>query len=321
MNNKKVLFDHDGGIDDLLSLMLLLTMEDIDLIGVTITPADCFLEDATVSTLKILKLFNRTDIPVAKGDLYGVNPFHYDWRAQPKVANALPLMLTTPLDISPLQSQSAQSFIADTLRNSSEPVTCLMTGPCSNLVAALSQEPQEHQEPDLTSKVAEVIWMGGAVNTKGNVAMHNHNGSAEWNVYWDPFAAQKLFAMGLTIKLIALDATDCLPIDLPFLEALAAHRDHPLADLAGQYWATTINAIPAYEYTYHLWDVMATSVLEIAPDAIEYQKMELDIAVTEPNQGQTIKSPGNGQWIDVAVSANREKVLEYVLGKFQRGFS
>lgn len=314
MNTKKVLFDHDGGIDDLLSLMLLLTMENIDLIGVTITPADCFLEDATLSTLKILKLFNRTGIPVAKGDLYGVNPFHYDWRAQPKVANALPLMLATPFDTSPLKPQSAQTFIADTLRQSNQPVTCLMTGPCSNLVAALTQEPQ------LKNKVDEVIWMGGAVNTKGNVAMHNHNGSAEWNVYWDPFAAQKLFAMGLNIKLIALDATDCLPIDLPFLEALAAHRAHPLADLAGQYWATTINAIPAYEYTYHLWDVMATSVLEIAPDAIEYQKMELDVAVTEPNQGQTIQSPGNGQWINVAIAANREKVLNYVLNKFQRGF-
>lgn len=312
---KKVLFDHDGGIDDLLSLMLLLTMENVELIGVTITPADCFLEDATETTLKILKLFNRTDIPVAKGDLYGVNPFHYDWRAQPKIVNALPVMLSTPLDTSPLQPTSAQTFIANTLQSASEPVTCLMTGPCSNLTAALAQA------PELENKIDEVIWMGGAVNTKGNVAMHNHDGSAEWNVYWDPFAAQKLFASNLNIKLIALDATDCLPIDIPFLEALAAHRQHPLADLAGQYWATTVNAIPAYEYTYHLWDVMATSVLEIDADAIQYQKMELDIAIAEPNQGQTIQAPGNGQWINVAVAANREKVLEYVLSKFQRGFA
>lgn len=312
---KKVLFDHDGGVDDLLSLMLLLTIKNVEVIGVTITPADCFLEDATETTLKILKLFNRSDIPVAKGDLYGVNPFHYDWRAQPKIVNALPVILSTPLDTSPLQPTSAQTFIAETLQNSRDPVTCLMTGPCSNLVAALSKK------PELKSNIEEVIWMGGAVNTQGNVAMHNHNGSAEWNVYWDPFAAQKLFASNLNIKLIALDATNCLPIDIPFLATLAAHRHHPLADLAGQCWATTINAIPAYEYTYHLWDVMATSVLEVAPDAIEYQKMELDVAITEPNQGQTISSPGNNQWINVAVSAKREAILAYVLGQFQRGFA
>lgn len=312
--SKKVLFDHDGGIDDLLSLILLLTMENVEVVGITITPADCFLEDATTSTLKILKLFGRTDIPVAKGDLYGVNPFHYDWRAQPKIVNALPVILSTPLDTSPLQPSSAQTFIAETLRNSLDPITCLMTGPCSNLVAALSDN------PELPNNIEEVIWMGGAVQTKGNVAMHNHNGSAEWNVYWDPFAAQKLFTLDLNIKLIALDATNCLPIDIPFLTALAAHRQHPLADLAGQCWATTINAIPAYEYTYHLWDVMATSVLDIDPDAIEYQKMELDVAIAEPNQGQTIPSPGNNQWIDVAISANREKILAYVLRQFQRGF-
>ena len=65
---------------------------------------------------------------------------------------------------------------------------------------------------------------------------------------------------------------------------------------------------------------MATSVLDIDPDAIEYQKMELDVAIAEPNQGQTIPSPGNNQWIDVAISANREKILAYVLRQFQRGF-
>ncbi|UAA39726.1 nucleoside hydrolase [Paraneptunicella aestuarii] len=313
-NKRKVIFDHDGGIDDLLSLVLLLTMEDIDLLGVTITPADCFLEDATESTLKILSLFQRKDIKVAKGNLYGVNPFHYDWRAQPKMVNALPTMLATELDTSALTSLSASDFIIQQLQESEDKISILMTGPCSNLVKALETH------PELKDKVDEVIWMGGAVDVKGNVAMHNHDGSAEWNVYWDPYAANNLFKMGLTIKLVALDATNCLPIDMPFLKAIAAQRDFPLSELAGQFWAATITSIPSYEYTYHLWDVMATSCLEIDASAIQFEKMELDVSIQEPNQGHTIKSPGNGQWIDVAVSADREKVLDYVLKKFRRGF-
>ena len=39
-----VLFDHDGSADDFLSLLLLLTMEAVDLQGVSITPADCYAE-------------------------------------------------------------------------------------------------------------------------------------------------------------------------------------------------------------------------------------------------------------------------------------
>lgn len=311
---KRVIFDHDGGVDDLLSLVLLLTMDNIDVVGVTITPADCFLEDATETTLKILSLFQRSDIPVAKGDLYGVNPFHYDWRAQPKMLNALPAILATPLDTSPLVEQSAKEFIADSIAASAEPITVLMTGPCSNLVAAIDSNKA------IKDNIEQIIWMGGAVNVVGNVAMHNHDNSAEWNVYWDPFAAKRLFELELTIKLVALDATNCLPIDKAFLSLIAAQRHFPLSELAGQFWATTVAAIPAYEYTYHLWDVMATSILELSEDAVQFETMELAVATTEPSQGRTYAAPGNGQWVDVAVSADRDKVLDYVLQKLQRSF-
>jgi purine nucleosidase len=47
-----VVFDHDGGIDDLLSLLLLLRLPNIDVIGVSITPADCYPDDAVLSTKK-----------------------------------------------------------------------------------------------------------------------------------------------------------------------------------------------------------------------------------------------------------------------------
>lgn len=314
MNKKKVIFDHDGGIDDLLSIMLLLSMDSIELLGITVTPADCFLEDATESTLKILALYQRSDIKVAKGNLFGVNPFHYDWRAQPKIVNALPTLLATELDTSPIVNMSATDYIISELQHTDEPITVLMTGPCSNLTAALEKH------PELVSKVDEVIWMGGAVDVQGNVAMHNHDGSAEWNVFWDPYASNKLFTMGLKIKLVTLDSTNCLPIDIPFLKEIANQREYPMSELAGQMWATTIPSIPSYEFTYHLWDVMAASCLEVGEEAIQFESMELDVGTQQPNQGQTFKAPGNGQWVDVSVSANREVVLEYILRKFRRGF-
>ncbi|EWC66304.1 hypothetical protein W893_06125, partial [Staphylococcus aureus subsp. aureus ST 1413] len=41
---KKVYFNHDGGVDDLVSLFLLLQMENVHLIGVSTIGADCYLE-------------------------------------------------------------------------------------------------------------------------------------------------------------------------------------------------------------------------------------------------------------------------------------
>ena len=43
MSKTPVIFDHDGGIDDLLSLMLLLTMDHIDLTKKSSCPAEAIL--------------------------------------------------------------------------------------------------------------------------------------------------------------------------------------------------------------------------------------------------------------------------------------
>ena len=43
---KKVYFNHDGGVDDLISLFLLLQMDNVKLTGVSVIPADCYLEPA-----------------------------------------------------------------------------------------------------------------------------------------------------------------------------------------------------------------------------------------------------------------------------------
>lgn len=313
MQPTKVLFDHDGGVDDLLSLMLLLTYDHVDLLGVTITPADCYLADATESTLKILKLFGRTDIPVAQGNLHGVNAFPSDWRAQPKICNALPMMLNTPLDKAPLRTETAAELIADTLLKHQD-VTVLMTGPCSNLVAALDAQPQAVQH------VKEMVWMGGAVDVQGNVVTHNHDVTAEWNAFWDPPATKRLFEFGLAIKLIALDATNALPVNIDFLQHLAAQSSHPLSDLAGQFWATTINTIPSYEFTYYMWDVLSTAYLGVDAGTLRFERQEIEGIVAEPSAGRTKRSPGSGQWVEVAVGVDKDVVLSHVQRQFDRPF-
>lgn len=312
MLKQPVIFDHDGGVDDLLSLMLLLTMEHVDLIGVTITPADCYLSDATLSTQKLLKMFGRQDVPVIQGNLHGVNAFPSDWRAQPKICNAFPAMLNVDASDMKVEALSAAEWIADTLVESQYPITILMTGPCTNLVAAL------RIKTEAASKVEKLVWMGGAVDVPGNVATHNHDTSAEWNAYWDPYATADLFKYGLDIYLVALDATNNLPVDMQFLKRLAQQQDYPISALAGQFWATTINTIPSYEFTYFMWDVLATCYLGLGEDLIGFEKMEITASTSEPNAGQTYSDPGCGQWVQVAKRVEKEKVLDYVLAQFKR---
>ena len=183
-----VFIDHDGGIDDLLSQMLLMTMPNIDVIGISVTPADCYIEPALESSYKILQFLEQPQIPLGRGDYYGVNAFPNEWRARPEVVNALPMLINLPAAPNPYDYPSATELLAAQLRKASEKVRVLMTGPCSNLVLTLEKH------PELKDKIAEIIWMGGAFRVPGNVQTYQHNGTAEWNVYWDPVSAQKLFS-------------------------------------------------------------------------------------------------------------------------------
>lgn len=73
--SRRVLLDHDGGVDDLLSLAMVLAMPHLELAGVVVTPADCYLGPAVSATRKLLRWFGRDDVPIATGRLHGVNAF------------------------------------------------------------------------------------------------------------------------------------------------------------------------------------------------------------------------------------------------------
>jgi purine nucleosidase len=56
MSKKLVLMDRDGAVDDYLSVVLLMTMEEVETLGVIVTPADCYIQLAVSATRKILDL-------------------------------------------------------------------------------------------------------------------------------------------------------------------------------------------------------------------------------------------------------------------------
>lgn len=307
---KKVLFDHDGGVDDLLSLLLLLKMPDIDLLGVTITPADCYLEPAVQATGQLLAKAGRATVPVGVGDYYGVNAFPAAWRAQPMFINALPSLIGIELlEVNSLPS--AVELMVEQLQQATSQVTILMTGPCSNLVLAL-----EHA-PELASKIEQVVWMGGAVEVGGNVHAHLHDGTAEWNAFWAPQHTQALLVSGLPLVLIPLDVTNQVPVSLDFLKQVAS-LPYECAQLAGQFWASTVHTIPSYHYTYYMWDVLATAYLGIASH-FELQEKRLMGAIAPPNAGQTYAAD-KGHPIQVATSVQRDLFYAYVLDLLSADF-
>lgn len=76
-------------------------MKNVELVGISITPADCYLESALVTTRKLLRLTNRPTIPISVGQFHGINAFPAHWRAKPLILNALPNLVTVDTDSTP----------------------------------------------------------------------------------------------------------------------------------------------------------------------------------------------------------------------------
>jgi len=163
MEEKELIFmDHDGSVDDLLSLLLLMTMKDKEVIGINVTPADCYIEPATESTYKILQLFEKESIPIGRADSYGINAFPSSWRARPEIVNSLPLLINLPQSPNPYDYKEASDLLIQKLMGAPKKVSILITGPCTNVVKAIKQKSQ------ITNQIKQIIWMAGAFRTKGN---------------------------------------------------------------------------------------------------------------------------------------------------------
>ena len=310
-NRRSVFFDHDGSVDDLLSLLFLVSMEDIELAGVSITPADCYPEFAFETTWKLLQLTNRPDVEIGIGHFYGINAFPSAWRARPKILNALPELINFNMPDIMGAAPDAVDLMVKKISASAMPVTIMLTGPCSNLVNAIKKQPA------ILTNIEQVVWMAGAVDVPGNVVTYNHRGTAEWNVFWDPVSANELLHYNLNISIVPLDATNQVPVTFDFLKQLSGRKSSFFCNLACQFWATTVDTIPSYDYIYFMWDVLATSYLAI-PEIFNTEKIELDIVSSGYDAGRTYRKEHCGQWINVVKNVNPEKFYSYVVNQLEK---
>ena len=296
--------DHDGAIDDFLSLILLMTMTEVEPIGIVVTPADCYIEAAVSVSRKILDFMGRSDIPVAKSTVRGINPFPADFRRDCTIINNFPILNESDRISTPLVEISATEFIVQQLQAAPEPVTLMVTGPLTTIAEAIALQP-------ISDRIAEIVWMGGALNVAGNVqkayALEN-DGTAEWNVFWDPVGAKQIWDTDIPITLCPLDLTNGVPVTSEFIRTLAKQRRYPISDLVGLCYSL---AIPQ---DYYCWDILATAYLA-RPELYQTVEYETDIITTGASQGRTILRAG-GRKIKVMDWVDKEKFYSYLLQQF-----
>ncbi|ETJ39531.1 Inosine-uridine preferring nucleoside hydrolase, partial [human gut metagenome] len=81
----------------------------------------------------------------------------------------------------------AYEDIIDKLKKADDKLILLFTGPLTDLAKALKTD------PTIENKIEKLVWMGGTFLEKGNVEEPEHDGTAEWNAFWDPEAVKIVF--------------------------------------------------------------------------------------------------------------------------------
>jgi purine nucleosidase len=299
---ENLIIDHDGAVDDLIALGIILASDQSQycLKAVTICPADSYRDGATESTLKFLAYFGHPDVPVASCDEAGINPFPSEWRQKSRLLAKIPALDQIDITSNQELKMDACDLICELLGQAEDnEYVMLMTGPMTNLYLAL------HKQPALKTKIKRIYFMGGAVTVVGNVEAEKHDGSAEWNLYNHATSAQYIFASGIPITVVPLDACNSVPVTTEFLDQIK--DSYPLLS---QSWELSRRQVEAG--IYYFWDPLTAAVL-IDSRVIQTQKMKISISTSAPNEGQTYVSD-DGNEVDVAINAD-EPLFKSILLK------
>lgn len=175
---RRVIIDCDPGIDDSLALMLALSMEELEIVGITIVCGNSPVEMGFENAKKVLKHMDRLDVPVFLG---ASRPLKREY------VNALDTHGADGLGESFLpevpgcyQEKKAAEFLSETLRQGHCSVIAL--GPLTNLAELI------RADREAFDAIEELVSMGGSFRSHGNCSP-----VAEYNYWEDPDAAALVY--------------------------------------------------------------------------------------------------------------------------------
>ncbi|OAD58555.1 Pyrimidine-specific ribonucleoside hydrolase RihA [Eufriesea mexicana] len=170
---EKVIIDTDAGADDAVAIFL--TLKSIDnVLAITCSYGNTYVENVAINVLKILTIANRSDIPVYKGaqkplineykpdSIFGsdgLGDFDFTEKIMAKVD----------------ESKHAAVALIDLVKKYPNEVTLLSIGPSTNVAIATALE------PSFSKYLKNHIILGSSVCGVGNVLPN-----IEFNFYQDP---------------------------------------------------------------------------------------------------------------------------------------
>ena len=175
--------------------MLALGSPELEVLGLTVVAGNVPLPLTERNARIVCEMCGRTDIKVFAG---AVRPLQRTLVTAEHVHGKTGLDGPDLFEPSfPLQDTHAVDFIVDSVMNEAPgTITLCPIGPLTNIALAIQKE------PSIAGRLKQIILMGGGYFEQGNITP-----SAEFNIYVDPEAADRVFKCGAPITMMPLDVT------------------------------------------------------------------------------------------------------------------
>jgi inosine-uridine nucleoside N-ribohydrolase len=203
---RKIIIDCDPGIDDAVAICLALFDPRVEVLGITATAGRI---DADQATGNVQAIVNHLD-PPKYPRIGAAQPIEFA-----PVENDLEIHGNDGLGDFGFASgdrqhrQASDKVIGEILRQYPGQVSLVCLGPLTNVARAFQRD------PGLEEMVDRVIISGGSVRMGGNITA-----AAEFNMFFDPDAAQSIFHSATTKSLLPLDVTESVLFGLETVDDL-----------------------------------------------------------------------------------------------------
>jgi inosine-uridine nucleoside N-ribohydrolase len=181
------------------------------------------------------------------------------------------------------EARSSAEIIVEHLRAQPGQITLVAVGPLTNLAAA------ESQSPGILAKAKELVIMGGVFHQKGNITPQ-----AEFNIFCNPEAAEKVFASHDRIVVLPLDVTTQIRFTIDHARAIReAAAGGQLAEFIHGLTRFLIRATMSYRATegtaaFHVHDA-ATLAYLFYPETLLLRRGQVHIETQGRwTRGQTV---------------------------------
>lgn len=202
---EKIILDVDTGSDDAVAIMTAVLSPEIEVAAICSVAGNKSIEKTTENTLRVVQMLG-SEVPVYRGCAEPLVKLLQKERVPLQVPNTRLVvdgqevqMHADYLDLPPAEIQAqempAPVFYLNTLRRAPEPITLVAVGPLTNLAAALMLDPA------IAENIKQIVVMGGGYHVT------NASPTAEFNIWYDPEAAQRVLNSGAKVVFVPLDAT------------------------------------------------------------------------------------------------------------------